>query len=246
MMLEEYLLPKYYLLKKDLIKKIENDQFKTNEQIPSERELIQMYGYSRITVRKAVDDLVNEGYLYRIHGKGTYVKGNDVQQNIVSLNSITTDILAMGKEPSRKVLKFVIDKTFLKRAEELEIDNDDDIVILDRIYYADKEPINRTTDYLPAKYFPNINSYDFEKNSLFKIIEEEYKIKITRAVRTIEAVLADEEIAGMLELKKGFPVLLFRGVTYGLVNGKEVPIESFKSYYRSDNRKFSITQIKMS
>jgi GntR family transcriptional regulator len=78
------------------------------------------------------------------------------------------------------------------------------------------------------------------------VIEEEYKIKITRAVRTIEAVLADEEIAGMLELKKGFPVLLFRGVTYGLVDGKEVPIESFKSYYRSDNRKFSITQIKMS
>jgi GntR family transcriptional regulator len=245
-MLEEYLLPKYYLLKKDLIKKIENDQFKTNEQIPSERELIQMYGYSRITVRKAIDDLVNEGYLYRIHGKGTYVKGNDVQQNIVSLNSITNDILAMGKEPSRKVLKFKVDKTFLKRAEELEIDNDDEVVILDRIYYADKEPINRTTDYLPAKYFPNINNYDFSKNSLFQVIEEEYKIKITRAVRTIEAVLADEEIAGMLELKKGFPVLLFRGVTYGLVDGKEVPIESFKSYYRSDNRKFTITQIKMS
>jgi GntR family transcriptional regulator len=244
-MLEEYLLPKYYLLKKDLIKKIENDLFKTNEQIPSERELIQMYGYSRITVRKAIDDLVNEGYLYRVHGKGTYVKGNDVQQNIVSLNSITTDILAMGKVPSRKVLKFKVDKTFLKRAEELEIDNNDDVVILDRIYFADKEPINRTTDYLPAKYFPNINNYDFSKNSLFQVIEEEYKIKITRAVRTIEAVLADEEIAGMLELKKGFPVLLFRGVTYGLVEGKEVPIESFKTYYRSDNRKFTITQIKM-
>jgi GntR family transcriptional regulator len=152
----------------------------------------------------------------------------------------------MGKKPSRKVLKFTIDKTFVKRAKELEINIEDDVIILDRIYYADNEPMNRTTDYLPAKYFPNMLNYDFSKNSLFEIIEKEYKIKITKATRTIEAVLADEDVAEMLDLKKGFPVLLFRGVTYGIVEGKEVPIESYKSYYRSDNRKFSITQIKMS
>ncbi len=239
------MLPKYYVLKKDLIDKIENDVFVSNQQIPSERELIQLYGFSRITVRKAIDELVVEGYLYRIHGKGTYVKGNVVQQNIFTLHSITDDILEMGMKPSRKVLKFSVDRVYPKRAKELEIENDDEVVILDRIYYADNEPMNRTTDYLPAKYFPNITLYDFSKHSLFEVIEQEYGIKITKATRTIEAVIADEDIAEMLDLKKGYPILLFRGATYGIVNNEEVPIESYKSYYRSDNRRFSITQVRV-
>lgn len=244
-MFDQDMLPKYYILKKALIEKIEKKQFNSNEKIPSERELIQMYGFSRITVRKAIDDLVNEGYLYRMHGKGTFVKGNVVQQDIVKLNSITHDILQMGKKPTRKVLSLKIGQSYEQRAEELHITVDDKIVILDRIHYADDEAINRTTDYLPYKYFPNLETYDFSVHSLFDVIEQTYHIKITKATRTIEAVHADEEIAQMLGVKKGIPILLFRGITYGMIDGEEVPIESYKSYYRSDNRRFSITQIKV-
>lgn len=245
-MLDQNMLPKYYVLKKELIDKIERNEFKSDEQIPSERELIQQYGYSRITVRKAIDELVNEGYLYKVHGKGTYVKDNVVQQDIVQLNSITHDILQMGKRPSRKVLRFVEEQSYEKRANELRIDVEEKIVILDRIHYADDEPINRTIDYLPAKLFPDLSTHDLEHNSLFSTIEKDYGIKITKATRTIEAINADEEVASMLGVKKGIPILLFRGITYGLIDGKEIPIESYKSYYRSDNRRFSITQIKVS
>lgn len=245
-MLDQNMLPKYYVLKKELIDKIEKNEFKSDEQIPSERDLIQQYGFSRITVRKAIDELVNEGYLYKVHGKGTYVKDNVVQQDIVQLNSITHDILQMGKKPTRKVLRFKEDKAFDKRAEELDIGVEEKIIILDRIHYADDEAINRTIDYLPAKYFPNLTSHDLSHHSLFNTIEKEYGIKITKATRTIEAINADEEIASMLGVKKGIPILLFRGITYGLIDGKETPIESYKSYYRSDNRRFSITQIKVS
>lgn len=245
-MLDKDMLPKYYQLKKALIKKIENNDFESHERIPSERDLIQIYGYSRITVRKAIDELVNEGYLYKVHGKGTFVKTNVVQQDIVQLNSITHDILEMGMKPSRKVIHFDIDDSYQRRADELEIDVHEKIVILDRIHYADKEAINRTTDYLPLKYFPGLLKHDFSTQSLFEVIEQEYGVKITKATRMIEAVNADEEIAAMLNVKKGIPILLFRGVTYGIFDGEEVPIESYKSYYRSDNRRFSITQIKVS
>ena len=63
--------PKYYILKKVLEEKIENEEFPADEPIPSERELMEMYQVSRITVRKAVDELVNEGYLHKLQGKGT-------------------------------------------------------------------------------------------------------------------------------------------------------------------------------
>jgi GntR family transcriptional regulator len=245
-MFDQNMLPKYYVLKKELIDRIEKNEFKSDEQIPSERDLIQAYGFSRITVRKAIDELVNEGYLYKVHGKGTFVKDNVVQQDIVQLNSITHDILQMGKKPSRKVLRLKEGKAYEKRALELQIDMEENIVIVDRIHYADDEPINRTIDYLPAKLFPGMINHDLEHQSLFNTIEKEYGIKITKATRTIEAINADEEVASMLGVKKGIPILLFRGITYGLIDGKEIPIESYKSYYRSDNRRFSITQNKVS
>ena len=201
-MLDQNMLPKYYVLKKALIDKIEKNEFTSNEQIPSERELISMYGFSRITVRKAIDELVNEGYLYKVHGKGTYVKDNVVQQDIVQLNSITHDILSMGKKPSRKVLRLAVADSFEKRADELHINIDDQIIILDRIHYADGEAMNRTTDYLPLKYFPNLTSYDFSNHSLFAVIEQAYHIKITKATRTIEAINSVEEITLILNVKK--------------------------------------------
>lgn len=75
--------PKYYQLKKILIEKINNEEFEVNVPIPSERELTELYQVSRITVRKAIEELVNEGYLYKIQGKGTYVKTDEGEQPLL-------------------------------------------------------------------------------------------------------------------------------------------------------------------
>lgn len=238
-------LPKYYLLKKELIGRIQTDELAPDQLIPSERELISLYSVSRITVRKALDEMVNEGYLYRIQGKGTYVKGKVTQQDLYSLVSMTRDIASTGKTPSRKVLRCEIIESYPTRASELNILTTDKLLVLDRIYFADGEPVNRTSAYLPYKYFPGIEKFDFQKNSLYDVLEKHYQLKITRASRTIEAIQAALDIADLLGIKEGTPILLFRGVTYGYINGKEVPIETFKAYYRSDNRKFLINQVRM-
>ncbi len=240
-----YKIPKYYLLKEDIIRKIEQDELDDDQMIPSERELTEKHGISRITVRKAIDELVNEGYLYRIQGKGTYVKGDSVKQELFSITSCTRDILQMGKTPTRKVINALIIQPNSKRMRELEITESDKIFTLDRVYYADDVPVNRTIVYLPMKLFPGLHTHNFASQSLYDVLEREYKVKITRATRTIEAVAAEPEISEMLTIPEGIPILLFRGVTYGVVNGKEVPIETFKSYYRSDNRRFYINQVKV-
>ena len=244
-MIDTEKLPKYYLVKKSIVSQIENEDLAENTLLPSERELIQKYNVSRITIRKALDELVNEGYLYRIQGKGTFIKSKLIQQDLYSLVSLTQDILSTGQIPSRQVLRQEIVESYPKRAEQLKININDHLLLLDRIYLADNEPVNRITVYLPYKYFPNIEKIDFANNSLYEVIATNYHIKITRAARTIEAIQADSDIAHLLKIKMGTPILLFRGITYGLVNNIELPIESFKAYYRSDNRKFLINQIKL-
>ena len=236
--------PKYYIIKREIVKKIDNDELLDDQMIPSERELIKEFGVSRITVRKAIEELVNEGYLYKIQGKGTYVKGATKTQDLFSITSCTQDIISLGMTPSRKVVNCEIIDSYPKRAREMELDKSDKLLTIDRVYYADGEPINRTVTYLPIKYFPDLEKHDFKEESLYDILEQKYNLKITRATRTIEAVLAEDDIADLLEVKEGVPVLLFRGTTYGIINNKEVPVETFKTNYRTDKYKFYINQVK--
>lgn len=242
--MEDYKLPKYYQLKRIIIDKIDNDEYAVSETIPSERELMAEYDMSRITVRKAIDDLVQEGYLYKVHGKGTYVKGEKNGYNLLSITSCTEDIRNMGMVPSRKVLGSEILRADKKRQRILNLGKDEQIFRLSRIYYADEDVVNYTVTCLPYKYFEGIEQNDFSKMSLYEQIEKEYGVRITRADRTLEAVIAHDDIADYLDVSENIPIILFQCVTYGMINGREHPIETLKCYYRSDKFKFCIHQVR--
>ncbi len=237
------MVPKYYLVKQKIIEMISNEEIGSDGLIPSERELMSIFGVSRITVKKAIDDLVNEGYVYRIQGKGTFVKKETLDQNLFSITSCTQDIEKLGMTPSKRLLTAEIiepDKVIIKK---LQLCQGEKVFKVKRVYYANNEPVNLTTTYLPCKLFPLIDSYDFGIDSIYNVLETKYATKITKATRTIEAVLAVDEVARELRIKEGDPILLFKAVTHGVINGREVPIETFKSFYRSDKFKFYINQI---
>mgnify|MGYP003422710141 CR=1 FL=1 len=92
-------IPKYVEVKRSIIQDINDEVFRVGEMIPSERELIELFDVSRITVRKAVSELENEGYLYKIQGKGTFVKEEQKKQNLFSLTSCTQDVIRLGMTP---------------------------------------------------------------------------------------------------------------------------------------------------
>lgn len=235
---------KYYILKKVLEEKIENEEFPADEPIPSERELMEMYQVSRITVRKAVDELVNEGYLYKIQGKGTYVKTDERSSNLFAITSCTEDVVRMGMKPTKKVMVAELVYANAKRAKALEITQEERVFMLGRILFADQEPLNYTVTFLPEKLFPGIDRHSFDRESLYQVLQEEYGVRLTKARRTIEAILARDEVAEYLDIEEGSPIILFRCVTYGIVNGKEIPVENFKCYYRTDKFKFYIDQVR--
>ena len=236
--------PKYFIVKSKILEMIDKEEIGSNGIVPSERELMQMFEVSRITAKKAIDDLVREGYLYRIQGKGTFVKNDTLNQDLVSITSCTEDILRMGMTPSKKLLAAEVLNADLARIRKLQLCDGDKVYKVKRVYYADEEPLNLTTTYLPCKLFPGIEGYDFGEESIYQILESRYYTRVTKATRTIEAVLAGNDVSKTLNIDEGEPVLLFRAVTLGIVNGKEAPIETFKSYYRTDKFKFYINQQK--
>lgn len=240
---EQSIAPKYYIVKRTIIRKIEKEEYRENELIPSERELTGLFGVSRITVRRAVDELVGENYLYRIQGKGTYVKSHKIQQNLVSITSCTQDVINLGMTPRRRVVSASTEIADQKRRRLLDLGENDRVFRLERIYFADDDPLNHTIAYLPYKLFPGIDTHDFSKESLYAVLESQYDCQITTATRTIEAILAEGEIARYLQVVSGTPILHFECVTRGKVHGRECPIEYFRCCYRSDKFKFYINQM---
>jgi len=237
-------IPLYYRLKRKLIEMIENEEVAPDEMIPSENKLIEEYSMSRTTVRKAIDTLVNEGYLYRIQGKGTFVRGKQFTQGLIKLTSCTEDIRNQGLNPSVTLVQQQVELTRKSIAHKLGILDNDQVFFMERVMNADYIPLNKTKSYLPYKLFPGIERHDFSKESLYKIIESDYGVKILYANRSIEAVLADERTAELLDLSIDSPILYFRGIVYGEIKGKETPIEYFESKYRSDRTQFLIEQFR--
>ncbi|MEG2571062.1 MAG: UTRA domain-containing protein, partial [Clostridia bacterium] len=120
----------------------------------------------------------------------------------------------------------------------------DDVLRISRVYLADDEPVNYTISYINIKLFPGIDKIDFGHTSLYEVLEQKYGARIMHATRTFEAIAVDQNQANVLHMKKGDPVLLLCAVTYGEVNNVEVPIETFKCFYRSDKFKFYINQVR--
>lgn len=236
-------MPKYYQLKKKIIHEIEMGKYTSDGLIPSERRLMEDYQVSRITVRKAIDELVVEGYLYKIQGKGTYVKMEDKGNDLFSLVSCTQAVRSMGMTPTKRVIVSQLLFADKKRARALNLSNTDQVFQLGRVLYANDEPLNYTLTYLPVKLFPGLEKHNFAKASLYQILAEEYHLNITKAKRTVEAVLVEEDLAQYLDIEVGMPVILFGCTTWGEVNGQELPVESFKCYYRTDKYKFYIDQV---
>lgn len=236
------MLPKYFAIKKDILNKIDEEIYKPDEAIPPERELMEMYNVSRITVRRAVDELVSECYLYKIHGKGTYVKGNSRTMGLSVVKSCSEEIRQQGFTPSRKILSIETESCSKKLARELDIQEGSPVLHLQRVYYADEEAVIYCESFIVLEYFPGIENKEFNERSLYDIIENDYHTEIVDSVRYIEAVAAYENVADSLNLANGYPTLRFHGTTRANINNRVTIMEAFDSNYVTGKIKFRIDQ----
>lgn len=231
-------IPLYYQLK-DLIKfEIQQDNLSSGDPIPSERELVEMCQISRPTVRQAINELVSEGLLIREKGRGTFVAKPKIDQWFLeNLLSFSKEMELKGMKPSTRVIKLQVIKMTptLIRIFGTECKQ---VICLERVRYADGQPLVVVTSYIPYDLAPGLVHEDFVETSLYDLIENKYGHQISHATRVLEAINVNEEDIDLLDVEPQAAIYLIKTTGY-LMNNK--PFEYSIARYRGDNNSFTVT-----
>ncbi|MFP3511900.1 GntR family transcriptional regulator [Peribacillus sp. SIMBA_075] len=230
-------LPIYFQIEEQIKRQIENGEFQAHDALPSEREYAEQFGISRMTVRQAINNLVNDGYLYRQKGRGTFVADKKLEQQLNGLTSFTEDMKARGLNPSSKLLSFEIIPANKKIASELHISLHAPVYEIKRIRLADDVPMALETVYMSANLIKGLTE-EIINLSLYQYVENYIKLKIDYASQTLESAIASELEVTHLAIPKDSPILFIQRNTF-LIDG--TPLEYVKSAYRADRYKFTIT-----
>lgn len=234
--------PLYYQLKQQILDKIVRNELNVEEQIPNELDFVEALGISRTTVRQAINELVSEGYLYRIKAKGTFVSRPKVDEGFFQkLESFNSEMLQKGLKPSTKVLELKAIPGIGKISAKLGIPAGARLIYLCRLRYADSDPVVYLETYLPHDRYPGLLDEDFTEQSLYSVLENKYNARVVKASREIEAVPANQTEAKFLNIPKNSAICLVR--TLATLPG-DVPIEYSVARYRGDRNKFSVELIR--
>ena len=230
-------LPKYYQVKKHLLDF--TAAMAPGSPVPPERELARLYGTSRTTVRQALAELVIEGRLLRMQGKGTFVAKPKVAQAL-ELASYTEGMRQHGLHPQTKILDIGYVTADEELATLLAVRPGGRLLRVHRLRLADGEPMSIDTSHLPARRFPGLRRQLERHASLYETLRTGYGIQLAEAEETIETILADPHDANLLGVDAGIPLLL---LSRHAIDTTGQPVEWAQSWYRGDRYKF-ITRLR--
>ncbi|WP_194165578.1 GntR family transcriptional regulator [Oceanobacillus sp. CFH 90083] len=202
---------------KDLI---ENGKLGPGEQLPPETLLSSDLNVSRHTIRKVMDILTNEGYLYRQPGKGTFVNYRKSNYKLTYLNSFSEQMKELNKVPSAKVLEIENNlKPSQSLKEKLNLSQFERLTRIYRLRFADGKPMSLEEVYLSSNLAPGLTEMDLDNNSLYTILENDYKLTIKHADMKLGAVAASNDQAEHLQVKPNSPLVFMESLAY-LTNQK--------------------------
>jgi len=225
-------IPLYVQLKHKLLKDIESN-YKPNDLLPPESKLIQMHNVSRITVRKAMDELDREGVIIKKQGKGTFVKEKKILYDASSIGSFTQRFFKQNHSLQTKTIEYEIITTEHYVKNLLRCDT---LLCIKRFRVLDGVPFALMLNYIDSKNVPNIQE-NFKIQSLYTFLKEEYGIEFFKAVETVEARAATKQEAKKLEIKEDSPLLSLHRLSY---DEKMQPIEFSDIVIKADMYKHKI------
>ena len=226
-------------LKEIIIGEIKNGNYEKDAIIPTEKEFIEDYQISRTTVRQAITELVQEGWLYRVKSKGTFVSFPKINHNFMqTLESFNEQMDRVGSVPKTEVLELKKIKASEVIASKLGLGKGEPVVYLYRRRFADNEPIVLQKTYLSCKKCGFILDCDFTKDSLYKSLARTNQTKVVRVQRIVEVDEATNEDAENLEIAMGKPIQSFTTTGFNVFG--EV-IEFSLARYRGDRSRFEVS-----
>ncbi|MFV0561166.1 MAG: GntR family transcriptional regulator [Enterococcus sp.] len=231
----------YYQLVDVLKEQIENEKT-PHDKLLSERELCQQYGVSRTTVRLALQELESQGYVYRRHGKGTFVSDLvDKSANLAGAYSFTEEMKKLGRKPTTIILEFNQIEATKQLAKKMNIHLGDIVFKIKRLRLANDAPLMVERSYLPAKSFIGLTQELLERKPLYDVFSEDYEQQIQLADEEFYASIATNSDAHLLRISDGAPVLHLIRSTY---NTKNEIIEYTVSVARADQFHYKIRHIR--
>lgn len=183
--------------------------------LPSEQELAAMFGVSRGTVRKAINQLTSERLLITIHGRGTFVESTVIEQPLAEqLIAFSEALINKSISFQTQVLHQQIEIPPRRIASLLSLKNEAPALVLERIRSVGQTPVNYLINYVAIQLCPGIDKVDFTKYRLFQTLEERYKLTLGWGQRTFQAVSADEDIAHKLNINACDPIMYMEQIIY--------------------------------
>jgi GntR family transcriptional regulator len=200
------------------------------EAIPSERQLSGVLSVSRLTVRAALDDLVREGYLKRRQGAGTFVSEPKIAQEL-TMTSFTEDMRRRGMAPSSKTVELKIVPAGARLGRLLHVSPSEQIVVVKRLRYADRETMAIETLHVSESLIPNLTARDLEEHSFYELLEERFGVVVVGGSQAIEPTVTNEEESAALGVPLHSPAFLFERTTR---SADGTIVEYVRSIYRGD------------
>lgn len=232
-------IPLYFQLKTLILESIKSGDCPVGSMIPTEKELSEIFDISRTTIRQAITELVQEGWLYRVKSKGTFVSQPKIRQDFIKkVESFNDQILRAGMTPRTEVLEIKKTKADSTVAKNLNLKENAPVIYLHRKRLANEQPIVTIETYLPYDSCAFVMEHDLEKERLYSILGQNPETTIFRLERTVEAVEATADDHKYLNLNIGKPIHFFSSVGY---TAFDKPIEYSLARYRGDRNSFEVT-----
>lgn len=204
------LIPKYYQIYEELLATIRRGDFGEGDRFPSDTELVKTFTVSRGTIREAVKLLIQQGFLVREQGKGTFVTYQKITQDSDKLIGFTEVMAQNGIQASAKIIEQKVVEPAPNIRQVMNLSEGQKVVRIVRVRYGDKEPLIIERSFFLLSLFEPIMNMDLEKNSIFELIYKHTSTRLGFAVQRIEAIVAGQSESKLLKIDLGTPLLLMK------------------------------------
>ncbi|ULT59572.1 GntR family transcriptional regulator [Neobacillus drentensis] len=225
--------PKYTIVEDYLINRINSGELKVGDQIETEEQLAELFGYSRMTINKALNKLVEKKYITRISGKGSFVSSSHVTKSLENQSSFSEDMRSIGLLPGSKLLSYKLIKSNEIPVISKKIDLKDNVFVhyFVRLRTGNGNPIAISYNYVSTEVLPAINVdalnhsfYDYLKSLGYSVLGSELEM---------EAVLPTPEQKKLLQIDQG-ALLKSKAITTVSLDGKESILGYFETFYNGN------------
>jgi len=215
---------------------IADGDLKVADQLPTEDSLIARFGVSRITVRRAIQNLVSRGLVEIRRGKGTFVAVPKITQELTELSGFVEDMHALGRKPTARMIGKEIVAADATVASQLALTKGERVVRIRRVRLADGIPLSFDETFLPLEIGKKIVTNNLKVEPIFFLLERKYDVPLIEADYKLDAVAAETEIAAALKIKQRSPVFRIERTSYS-TGGR--PVDYERLHYRGDLVRFA-------